>query len=116
VELPNNHSVIKLWGSNFAIVSGDSDIIVNGDVTKVACRDDVIVGFKVLEEHPDPQISANYEGESGYFILRTPSGELMQGLSKKAFASSLKGMNLGYIEPTPIESTKRLFFGLEGCN
>jgi hypothetical protein len=115
IELPNKYSLEKIWGSNFAIIRSNGEFAVKPDVLKVACRKGIVVGFKVLEDGLDPEEIFLQKPESGYFILRTKSGELQQGLSKHAYIESLNAMGLKYIEPTPIESDERVWYGLDGC-
>jgi hypothetical protein len=113
-SLPNQLQLVELWGSTFAITNG-TDFVVQPDITRLSCRNSVVLGYVESLEDAPTQTPPDFGAEPGFFILDSASTSLQQGLSPADFRKRLKEMNIEEVEPKPIESFSRVIFGLDGC-
>lgn len=96
VALPNGYEIMRKQEGQLAIVKRKGGSIVTAPITRYAVVRDVVTGLV-----PEPEAEGDKarrkrasKAPPGYFILKTLTGEITQGLSEQEWKDRLKEMGV----------------------
>jgi hypothetical protein len=96
VALPNGYEIMRKQEGQLAIVKRKGGAVVTGPITTYAVVRDVVTGVVPAPEAegdkaPKKRVS---KAPPGYFILKTETGEMTQGLSEQDWKDRLNAMGV----------------------
>jgi hypothetical protein len=93
VALPNGYEIMRKQDRQPAVVKRSNGSVVIGPITTYAVVRDVVTGLV-----PSPAAADSSKRSSkvqpGYFILKTDTGEMTQGLSEQDWKDHLKALGV----------------------
>jgi hypothetical protein len=93
VALPNGYEIMRKQEGQLAIVKRKGGSIVTAPITTYAVVRDVVTGVVPAPQEGDKAKRAS-KAPPGYFILKTDTGEIAQGLSEQDWKDRLKAMGV----------------------
>jgi hypothetical protein len=95
VALPNGYEIMRKQQGQLAIVKRKGGSVVTAPIATYAVVRDVVTGVVPAPEEGDKGKRApKSKAPPGYFILKTDSGEITQGLSEQDWKDRLKAMGV----------------------
>jgi hypothetical protein len=99
VALPNGYEIMRKQENQLAIVKRKSGAVVTGPIKTYAVVRDVVTGVVPEPGNDDGKSRSKRVSKAppGYFILKTETGEITQGLSEEEWKNSLKEMGVSLL-------------------
>jgi hypothetical protein len=96
VALPNGYEIMRKQEGQLAIVKRKGGAIVTAPITTYAVVRDVVTGVVPAPEGEGDKAKSKRGSKAtpGYFILKTDTGEITQGLSEQEWKDRLKAMGV----------------------
>lgn len=96
VALPNGYEIMRKQEGQLAIVKRKGGAVVTAPITTYAVVRDVVTGVVPSPEAEGDKAKAKRASKAppGYFILKTETGEITQGLSEQEWKDRLKALGV----------------------
>lgn len=97
VALPNGYEIARQRDGQLAVLKRSNKSVVTAPLGTYAVVRDVVTGLVPEPESQDAKANGKSRSTAGYFILKTATGELVQGLSEEDWKAQLKALGVTLI-------------------
>jgi hypothetical protein len=94
VALPNGYEIMRKQDRQPAVVKRSNGSVVIGPITIYAVVRDVVTGVVPSPPADGGSAKRSSKVQPGYFILKTDTGEITQGLSEQDWKDRLKALGV----------------------